>query len=43
MFLVKFDKILTTNANRYDLAKAAMNGSVRFSLFSNSIVISLKG
>ena len=35
MFLVKFNENLIAKANRYDLASAAVDGSVRFSIFSN--------
>ena len=34
MLFVNFNENLTKKASRYDLAKAAVNGSVRFSLFS---------
>ena len=35
MFLVKIDENLTTKENRYNLADSLMDGSVRFSFFSN--------
>ena len=35
MFLVKFDENLTVKENRYNLADSAVDGSVRFSIFSN--------
>ena len=35
MFLVKFNENLTAKASRHDLADSAVDGSVRFSIFSN--------
>lgn len=35
MFLVKFDENLTAKVNRYNLADSVVDGSVRFSIFSN--------
>ena len=37
MFFVDCKKTLQTEANRYGMANASMNGSVRFSLFFNGI------
>lgn len=43
MFFSKIEKNLMAKENRYDLASATMNGSVRISFFSNSDNISFKG
>ena len=42
MFFTKFDENLTVKENRYDVAKGAANGYVRFSLFSNCNCFFLK-
>lgn len=36
MFLVKLNENLIAKANRYYLADSVVDGSVRFSIFSNS-------
>ncbi len=43
MVFVDCKKTVKAKENRYDMANASMNGSVRFSLFSNCICFSLKG